>query len=136
MDPYFWERGYLVSTVGRDDAVIREYSRNQEVEFERLDRLNLWNCSATEKVAQFNRGRVSDPDQDAALSGSGRKVSGSESEYLHRSNQVMAIPAGQMTERAFALCPKPFCTQRCYGSTHSPPAIRRQVQVPFLWVDP
>jgi hypothetical protein len=34
--------GYLVSTVGRDEAVIREYIRNQEVEDERLDQLNLW----------------------------------------------------------------------------------------------
>ena len=34
--------GFLVSTVGRDEAVIREYIRNQEVEDERLDQLNLW----------------------------------------------------------------------------------------------
>ena len=27
---HFWARGYLVSTVGRDEAVIREYIRNQE----------------------------------------------------------------------------------------------------------
>ena len=39
---HFWARGYLVSTVGRDEAVIREYIRNQEVEDERLDQLNLW----------------------------------------------------------------------------------------------
>ena len=39
---HFWARGYLVSTVGRDDAVIRAYVRNQEVEDERLDQLNLW----------------------------------------------------------------------------------------------
>src|SRR5208283_949982 len=26
----FWARGYFVSTVGRDEAVIREYIRNQE----------------------------------------------------------------------------------------------------------
>jgi putative transposase len=39
---YFWARGYLVSTVGRDEAVIRDYILNQEVEDERLDQLNLW----------------------------------------------------------------------------------------------
>jgi putative transposase len=38
----FWARGYLVSMVGRDESVIREYIRNQEVEDERLDQLNLW----------------------------------------------------------------------------------------------
>ena len=39
---HFWARGYLVSTVGRDEAVIREYIRNQEVEDERMEQLNLW----------------------------------------------------------------------------------------------
>ena len=38
----FWARGYYVSTVGRDETVIREYIRNQEHEDERLDQLNLW----------------------------------------------------------------------------------------------
>ena len=27
---HFWARGYFVSTVGRDEAMIREYIRNQE----------------------------------------------------------------------------------------------------------
>ena len=36
------ERGYMVSTVGRDETVIREYIRNQEQEDKRLDQLNLW----------------------------------------------------------------------------------------------
>jgi putative transposase len=39
---HFWARGYLVSTVGRDEAVIRDYIRNQEQEDKRLDQLNLW----------------------------------------------------------------------------------------------
>jgi putative transposase len=39
---HFWARGYYVSTVGRDDAVIREYIRTQEVEDRRLDQLGLW----------------------------------------------------------------------------------------------
>ena len=38
----FWARGYFVSTVGRDEAVIREYIRTQEKEDERLDQMNLW----------------------------------------------------------------------------------------------
>ena len=38
----FWARGYFVSTVGRDETVIREYIRNQEHEDHRLDQLNLW----------------------------------------------------------------------------------------------
>jgi putative transposase len=39
---HFWARGYFVSTVGRDEGVIREYIRNQEQEDQRLDPLNLW----------------------------------------------------------------------------------------------
>ena len=38
----FWARGYFVSTVGRDETVIREYIRNQEAEDKRLDQINLW----------------------------------------------------------------------------------------------
>ena len=37
----FWARGYFVSTVGRDEAVIRSYIRNQEAEDRRLDQLQL-----------------------------------------------------------------------------------------------
>ena len=39
---HFWARGYFVSTVGRDEAVIREYIKHQEYEDTRLDQLNLW----------------------------------------------------------------------------------------------
>lgn len=44
MDEYesFWARGYFVSTVGRDEATIREYIRNQEQEDQRIDQMNLW----------------------------------------------------------------------------------------------
>jgi len=38
---HFWARGYFVSTVGRDEAVIREYIRNQEREDKRTDQLSL-----------------------------------------------------------------------------------------------
>jgi putative transposase len=37
----FWARGYFVSTVGRDEDVIRAYIRNQETEDKRLDQLQL-----------------------------------------------------------------------------------------------
>ena len=38
---HFWARGYFVSTVGRDEEVIRRYIRDQEKEDQRLDQLNL-----------------------------------------------------------------------------------------------
>ena len=39
---HFWARGYFVSTVGRDEEVVRQYIRHQEQEDQRLDQLNLW----------------------------------------------------------------------------------------------
>jgi len=39
---HFWARGYFVSTVGRDQEVIREYIKKQEAEDTRLEQLNLW----------------------------------------------------------------------------------------------
>ena len=38
----FWARGYIVSTVGRDEAVVRESMRTQEAEDQRLDQLDMW----------------------------------------------------------------------------------------------
>jgi putative transposase len=38
---HFWARGFFVSTVGRDEAAIREYIQNQEHEDGRLQ-MNLW----------------------------------------------------------------------------------------------
>lgn len=38
----FWARGYHVSTVGRDEKMIREYIRSQEQEDRRLDQLTLF----------------------------------------------------------------------------------------------
>lgn len=38
---HFWARGYFVSTVGRDEQVIREYIRHQEREDRRIDQLTL-----------------------------------------------------------------------------------------------
>ncbi len=39
---HFWARGYFVSTVGRDEGVVREYIKQQEQEDARLDQLKLW----------------------------------------------------------------------------------------------
>ena len=38
---HFWARGYFVSTVGRDEAVIREYIKHQEAEDRQMDQLRL-----------------------------------------------------------------------------------------------
>jgi putative transposase len=45
---YFWARGYFVSTVGRDEEVIREYIRNRENEDTRLEQLSMWKCEHVE----------------------------------------------------------------------------------------
>ena len=37
----FWARGYFVSTVGRDEASVREYIKQQEKEEKRLEQLRL-----------------------------------------------------------------------------------------------
>ena len=37
----FWARGYFVSTVGLDEAMVRAYIRNQEDEDERYDQMTL-----------------------------------------------------------------------------------------------
>ena len=37
----FWARGYFVSTVGLDEAMVRAYIRNQEAEDERYDQMKL-----------------------------------------------------------------------------------------------
>ncbi len=38
---HFWARGYFVSTVGRDEEVIREYIRHQKHEDRRIDQMKL-----------------------------------------------------------------------------------------------
>jgi putative transposase len=37
----FWARGYFVTTVGRDEEMIRAYIRNQELADQQLDQLEL-----------------------------------------------------------------------------------------------
>ena len=39
---HFWARGYFVSTVSRDETMIREYIRNQEKADEKLAQIKLW----------------------------------------------------------------------------------------------
>ena len=39
---HFWARGYFVSTVGRDEGVIRAYIQQQEAADTRFDQMNLW----------------------------------------------------------------------------------------------
>lgn len=38
----FWARGFFVSTVGRDEKLIREYITKQEDEDKQLEQLRLW----------------------------------------------------------------------------------------------
>ena len=38
----FWARGYFVSTVGRDEQVIRQYIKKQQAEDKRLDQLQMF----------------------------------------------------------------------------------------------
>jgi len=38
----FWARGFFVSTVGRDEEVIRRYIQDQEKEDQRQDQMKLW----------------------------------------------------------------------------------------------
>jgi putative transposase len=40
---HFWARGYYISTVGRDEALVRQYIRDQEKEDQRVDQLNFFN---------------------------------------------------------------------------------------------
>jgi putative transposase len=39
---HFWARGYWVSTVGRNEALVRRYIQEQEKEDQRLDQLGLF----------------------------------------------------------------------------------------------
>jgi len=39
---HFWARGYFVSTVGADEAVVRDYIKHQEAEDRRLEQLRMW----------------------------------------------------------------------------------------------
>ena len=56
---HFWARGYFVSTVGRDEAVVPRVYPLQENEDQRLEQLNL--CAEPPRGGTRLRGRVSDP---------------------------------------------------------------------------
>lgn len=38
---HFWARGYYVSTVGREEAIVRNYIQQQEAEDQRIEQLRL-----------------------------------------------------------------------------------------------
>ncbi|MBD3886370.1 IS200/IS605 family transposase [Phormidium tenue FACHB-886] len=38
---HFWARGYYVSTVGREEATVRQYIQKQEAEDQRIDQMRL-----------------------------------------------------------------------------------------------
>ena len=38
----FWARGYYVSTVGKDEDLVKAYIREQEGEYKKSDQLKLW----------------------------------------------------------------------------------------------
>jgi len=38
---HFWARGYWVSTIGKDEAAVRQYIRDQEKEDQRLEQLEM-----------------------------------------------------------------------------------------------
>ena len=38
---HFWARGYWVSTVGKNEAAVRQYIQNQEKEDKRLEQLEM-----------------------------------------------------------------------------------------------
>ena len=62
---HFWAKRYFVSTVGRDEAAIRDYIRNQEEEDARLDPLGSLALSR-----HLDPPGTSPADLAAALSGS------------------------------------------------------------------
>jgi putative transposase len=39
---HFWARGYYVSTVGKDEEVIKTYIKNQEAEDQRFEQMRLF----------------------------------------------------------------------------------------------
>jgi putative transposase len=38
---HFWARGYYVSTVGRDERIVRKYIQEQEIEDHRIEQLRI-----------------------------------------------------------------------------------------------
>ena len=51
----FWTKGYFVSTVGRDEEMIRAYIKNQEMVDQQLDQLQLKLASSYGPRVLYNR---------------------------------------------------------------------------------
>ena len=59
---HFWARGYFVSTVGRDETLIREYIRNQELQHQRDIQV------LQEQVSSIKGASTSDPSSRISAS--------------------------------------------------------------------
>ena len=60
----FWARGYFVTTVGRDEEVIRAYIRNQELTDRQLEQFDVYLVTiqvCIHKLAEFIWGAIA-PD--------------------------------------------------------------------------
>ena len=44
----FWARGYFVSTVGRDEKMIREYIKRQSKEDEKVEQLTIFDSGRSQ----------------------------------------------------------------------------------------
>ena len=54
LDHKFWARGYFVTTVGRDEEVIRAYIRNQELADRQLEQFELKISAAQNPINRPN----------------------------------------------------------------------------------
>lgn len=92
-----WARGYFVSTVRRDEEVMRKYIREQEEAGTRRDQMNLWQYWATGSVAHIPKA-----PRAAALNGSHPKTSGFAGGYLLPVKLLgITLPSNYMDEPAF-----------------------------------
>lgn len=91
---HFWARGYFVTTVSRDETMVREYIRHQEQEDQRIEQLNLWN--STPPLGGYSSGAALATPL-TALSGSQHKAPGFAGGYL-----LMAQLASGLSSRRSA----------------------------------
>src|SRR6516165_5733124 len=64
----FWALGYFVTTIGRDEEVIRAYIRNQELADQQLDQLEL-KISAAPKSNKPSQDPLAVPNQTSSFAG-------------------------------------------------------------------
>ena len=64
----FWARGYFVSTVGRDEEMIRAYIKNQEMQDRELDQLSMIPGSDPEEIDPL-KPLLAVPHQTTSLAG-------------------------------------------------------------------